>query len=95
MEYDSDRAGDFAPLRFVPDNVTVVLGLVSSKTAEMENIDDLRRRIDEAAGYIDLDQLALSPQCGFASTVAGNPITVDAQKAKLALIVATAEKVWG
>ncbi len=68
-------------------------GIVDS--AEMENMDDLRRRIDEAAGYIDLDQLSLSPQCGFASTVAGNPITVDVQKAKLALIVETAEKVWG
>jgi len=95
LEYDSPRSGDFEPLKYVPKNKIVVLGLVSSKTPQMESQDDLRSRIDEAAQYIDLDQLALSPQCGFASTVAGNPITVDDEKAKLAMIVEVAGKVWG
>ena len=94
LEYDSPRAGDFEPLKFVPKDKMVVLGLVSSKTPEMESQDDLRARIDEAAQFIDLDQLGLSPQCGFASTVAGNPVTVDDQKAKLAMIVEVADKVW-
>jgi 5-methyltetrahydropteroyltriglutamate--homocysteine methyltransferase len=95
LEYDSPRSGDFEPLKYVPKNKIVVLGLVSSKTPQMESQDDLRSRIDEAAQYIDLDQLALSPQCGFASTVAGNPITVNDEKAKLAMIVEVAGKVWG
>jgi 5-methyltetrahydropteroyltriglutamate--homocysteine methyltransferase len=95
LEYDSPRAGDFRPLSFVPADRIVVLGLVSSKTAELESIDELRRRIDAAAGHIDVDQLCLSPQCGFASTVAGNPITEDDERAKLSLIVETAEQVWG
>ena len=73
----------------------VVLGLVSSKTPELESQDGLRARIDEAAKFIDLDQLALSPQCGFASTVAGNPVTIDDEKAKLSMIVEVADKVWG
>ena len=73
----------------------VVLGLVSSKTPQMESIDSLKTRIDEAAKFVDLNQLALSPQCGFASTVAGNPITVDDEKAKLSLIVKVADQVWG
>ena len=94
LEYDSPRAGDFAPLKFVPPDKMVVLGLVSSKSPELEPVDDLRRRIDDAAAYIDLDQLCLSPQCGFASTVAGNPVTVDDQKAKLGLVVEVAERVW-
>jgi len=94
LEYDSPRAGDFEPLRYVPKDKMVVLGLVSSKTPEMESQDDLRARIDEAAQFIDLDQLGLSPQCGFASTVAGNPVTVDDEKAKLAMIVEVADKVW-
>lgn len=95
LEYDSPRAGDFQPLRFVPTDKIVVLGLVSSKTPELEPADELRRRIDEAAEHIDVDQLCLSPQCGFASTVAGNPITENDERAKLSLIVETAEHVWG
>jgi 5-methyltetrahydropteroyltriglutamate--homocysteine methyltransferase len=94
LEYDSPRAGDFEPLKYVPADKMVVLGLVSSKSPQMESEDDLRRRIDEAAGFIDLDQLGLSPQCGFASTVAGNPVTVEVEKAKLARIVEIADKVW-
>ena len=94
LEYDSPRAGDFAPLKYVPKDKMVVLGLVSSKTPEMESQDELRARIDEAAKFIDLDQLGLSPQCGFASTVAGNPVTVADEKAKLAMIVEVADKVW-
>ena len=94
LEYDTPRAGDFEPLRFVPKNKTVVLGLVSSKSPEMETVDELGARIDEAAQSIDLEQLALSPQCGFASTVAGNPVTEDVEKAKLSLIVEVADKVW-
>jgi len=94
LEYDTPRAGDFEPLKFVPKDKMVVLGLVSSKTPQMESQDGLRTRIDEASKYIDIDQLALSPQCGFASTVAGNPITVDDQKRKLELIVDVAEKIW-
>jgi 5-methyltetrahydropteroyltriglutamate--homocysteine methyltransferase len=95
LEYDSPRAGDFQPLRFVPADKIVVLGLVSSKTPELESAESLRRRIDEAAEYIDIDQLCLSPQCGFASTIAGNPVNEDIEKAKLALIVETAVQVWG
>lgn len=95
LEYDSPRAGDFQPLRFVPKDKIVVLGLVSSKTPELEPVDGLRQRIDEAAEHIDVDQLCLSPQCGFASTVAGNPVSEDIEKAKLSLIVETAEQVWG
>lgn len=95
LEYDSTRAGDFTPLKFVPPEKIVVLGLVSSKTPQMESMDGLCRRIQEASEHIDIDQLCLSPQCGFASTVAGNPITEDDERAKLLLIVETAEKVWG
>jgi 5-methyltetrahydropteroyltriglutamate--homocysteine methyltransferase len=95
LEYDSARAGDFEPLSFVPRDKAVVLGLVSSKTPALESADALRRRIDAAGRYIDLDQLGLSPQCGFASTVGGNPVTLDDQKAKLALIVQVAQSVWG
>ena len=95
LEYDSPRAGDFEPLKYVPKNKMVVLGLVSSKTPQMESIDSLKTRIDEAAKFVDIDQLALSPQCGFASTVAGNPITLDDEKAKLSLIVEVADQVWG
>ncbi len=94
LEYDSPRAGDFQPLRFVPADKIVVLGLVSSKTPELESIDDLRHRIDDAAKYLDLEQLCLSPQCGFASTVAGNPVNEEDEKAKLGLIVETAAQVW-
>ena len=95
MEFDSDRAGGFEPLRFVPDGRVVVLGLVTTKTPELEDPDDLRRRIDEAAKYVPLENLCLSPQCGFSSTHHGNAITEDDQKRKLALVVETAARVWG
>jgi 5-methyltetrahydropteroyltriglutamate--homocysteine methyltransferase len=95
LEYDTERAGGFEPLRFVRPGAVVVLGLVSSKTPVLESQDELRRRIDEAARYVPLENLALSPQCGFASTSAGNVLTPDEQKAKLALVVDTAQKVWG
>ena len=95
LEYDSERAGDFAPLRFVPRGRTVVLGLVSTKEARLESPDELRRRIDEAARYVPLEQLALSPQCGFASVAAGNLLSADDQRRKLALVAETARKVWG
>jgi 5-methyltetrahydropteroyltriglutamate--homocysteine methyltransferase len=95
MEYDSDRAGGFEPLRFMPKGKTVVLGLVTSKSGKLESKDELKRRIDEAAKFIDLDQLCLSPQCGFASTEEGNILAEDEQWAKLARIVEVAEEVWG
>jgi len=95
MEYDSERAGGFAPLRFVPDDKIVVLGLVTTKTAPLETKDTLKRRIDEAARYIDLDRLCLSPQCGFSSTHHGNKITEADEIAKLRLIVEVAAEVWG
>ncbi|MCP4359135.1 MAG: 5-methyltetrahydropteroyltriglutamate--homocysteine S-methyltransferase [Chloroflexi bacterium] len=94
LEYDTPRAGDFGPLTAVPAHKIVVLGLVSSKTPELEPIDDLRRRIDEAAQYIPLNQLAISPQCGFASTVGGNPVSEDDEIRKLELVVKTANLVW-
>jgi 5-methyltetrahydropteroyltriglutamate--homocysteine methyltransferase len=94
LEYDTPRAGDFAPLRFVPKQKGVVLGLVSSKLAALEPIDALRRRADEAARYVDGERLAISPQCGFASTVAGNPITEGDMRAKLALLVVAAHAIW-
>jgi 5-methyltetrahydropteroyltriglutamate--homocysteine methyltransferase len=95
MEYDTARAGDFRPLRHLPAGKTVVLGLVSTKTPVLESKDDLRRRIDEAANYVPLERLCLSPQCGFASNFAGNPLTIDDQRRKLALVVETAREVWG
>jgi 5-methyltetrahydropteroyltriglutamate--homocysteine methyltransferase len=95
LEYDDERSGGFEPLRFVRPGAVVVLGLVSSKSPVLESQDLLRRRIDEAARYVPLENLALSPQCGFASTSAGNVLTPDQQKAKLALVVDTAAKVWG
>lgn len=95
MEYDSGRAGGFEPLRFVPKGKTVVLGLVTSKTGELESKDDLKRRLEEASRYLDLDQLCLSPQCGFASTEEGNLLTEDQQWAKLSRIVEVASEVWG
>jgi 5-methyltetrahydropteroyltriglutamate--homocysteine methyltransferase len=95
MEYDSDRAGGFEPLRFVPKGKTVVLGLVTSKSGKLESKDEIRRRIDEAAKYVPLDQLALSPQCGFASTEEGNILAEDEQWAKLSMIVELADEVWG
>ncbi len=95
LEYDDDRSGDFRPLRFVPKGKIVVLGLVTTKFGAMESKDDLKRRIDEAAKYVPLDQLCLSPQCGFSSTVHGNNIAVEAQRAKLRLVIETAQEVWG
>jgi 5-methyltetrahydropteroyltriglutamate--homocysteine methyltransferase len=95
LEYDDERSGDFAPLRFVPEGKTVVLGLVSSKVPELETKDELKQRIDEAAQYMSGDQMALSPQCGFSSTVEGNEITEDQQFAKIARVVETAREVWG
>ncbi len=95
MEYDDDRSGDFRPLRYLPKGKIVVLGLVTTKFGEMESKDTLKRRIDEAAKYAPLEQLCLSPQCGFSSTVHGNNIAVEAQRAKLRLVVETAAEVWG
>ena len=95
LEYDTPRAGDFAPLRFVPKNKGVVLGLISSKRPELESLDALTRRVEEATRYIDLERLAISPQCGFASTVAGNPVSEDDERAKLKLTVQTAQSIWG
>ncbi|MFC4855563.1 5-methyltetrahydropteroyltriglutamate--homocysteine S-methyltransferase [Actinophytocola glycyrrhizae] len=95
LEYDDERSGGFAPLRFVPPGKNVVLGLVTTKRGALESKDELKRRIDEAARYVPLDQLCLSPQCGFSSTVEGNALTYDEQVAKLALIVETAAEVWG
>ena len=95
LEYDSPRAGDFASMKFLPKNKTAILGLVSTKTPELETKDDLKKRIDEAAKHADLDNLALSPQCGFASDHFGNPVTVEDEIAKLRLVVETGEEVWG
>jgi 5-methyltetrahydropteroyltriglutamate--homocysteine methyltransferase len=95
LEYDSPRAGSFEPLRFVPKGKIVVLGLVSTKVPEIEKVDDLKRRVDEASRYIPLDQLAISPQCGFASDVVGNLISEDDQKKKLEVVVETARQIWG
>ncbi|MCW2647976.1 MAG: Methionine synthase vitamin-B12 independent, partial [Pseudonocardiales bacterium] len=95
LEFDDARSGSFAPLRHVPPGKFVVLGLVTTKSPELESKDDLKRRIDEAAQYVPLEQLCLSPQCGFSSTVEGNDLTRDEQIAKLALIVETATEVWG
>jgi 5-methyltetrahydropteroyltriglutamate--homocysteine methyltransferase len=95
LEYDDARSGGFEPLRFVPKGKFVVLGLVTTKKGALEKKDDLKRRLDEASKFVPLDQVCLSPQCGFSSTVEGNALTIDEQKAKLALIVETAAEVWG
>ena len=95
MEWDDARSGGFEPLRFVPKGKVVVLGLVTTKKGELETKDELKRRIEEATQYVDLDQLCLSPQCGFSSTVEGNALTVDQEIEKLRLVVETAEEVWG
>ena len=95
MEYDSDRAGGFEPLKLVPKDRQIVLGLVTTKTGRLESKDDLKRRIEEASKYIPLDQLCLSPQCGFASTEEGNTLAEEEQWAKLRMIVELAEEVWG
>jgi 5-methyltetrahydropteroyltriglutamate--homocysteine methyltransferase len=95
LEYDDDRSGDFRPLRYLSKGKIVVLGLVTTKFGEMESKDALKRRIDEASKYAPLEQLCLSPQCGFSSTVHGNNIAVEAQRAKLRLVIETAQEVWG
>src|SRR5262249_43228421 len=95
LEYDSSRAGDFSPLRFVPKGKTVVLGLVSSKEGTHERKDVIKQRIHETARCVPIEQLALSPQCGFASNAEGNALTVDQEQAKLQLIVETSREVWG
>ncbi len=95
LEYDSERAGSFAPLRFLPKGKTVVLGLVSTKIPQLERLEDLRRRIEEASRYAPLEQLAISPQCGFASAPPGNAISADDQRRKLELIAEAARRVWG
>src|SRR5215470_653209 len=95
LEYDDERSGGFEPLRFVPKGKVVVLGLVTTKRPELESKDELKRRIDEASRFVDLDQICLSGQCGFSSTFEGNALTYDEQVAKLRLIVETAQEVWG
>ena len=94
LEYDTPRAGDFSPLKYLPKNKTAILGLVSTKTPELESKDDLKKRIEEAAAIADLDNLALSPQCGFASDHHGNQLSLDDQIAKLRLVVETAAEIW-
>jgi 5-methyltetrahydropteroyltriglutamate--homocysteine methyltransferase len=95
LEYDDERSGGFEPLRHVPDDRTVVLGLVTSKKPQLESKDELKRRIQEAARYVPLERLALSPQCGFASTEEGNALTEEEQEAKLRLVAETAKEIWG
>ena len=95
LEYDSERAGDFAPLAAIPADKTVVLGLVTTKSGALEGKDALKRRIDEASKYAPLEQLALSPQCGFSSGIGGNAMDVAGEIAKLRLVVETAREVWG
>jgi 5-methyltetrahydropteroyltriglutamate--homocysteine methyltransferase len=94
LEYDTERAGGFEPLRFVPNGKIVVLGLITTKTGRVETVDELARRIDQASRFLPLDQLALSPQCGFASGIAGNLLTEDEQWRKLDVMLETARKVW-
>jgi 5-methyltetrahydropteroyltriglutamate--homocysteine methyltransferase len=95
LEYDTERAGGFEPLRFVPKDKIAVLGLITTKVGSVESVDELRRRIDEAARYLSLEQLAISPQCGFASSLRGNLVTEDEQFRKLDVMLETALKVWG
>ena len=95
LEYDDARSGGFEPLRFVPEDKYVVLGLLTTKRGALESKDALKRRIEEAAKFVPLEQLCLSPQCGFSSTVEGNALTYEQQVAKLRLIVETAHEVWG
>src|SRR5688500_2896400 len=95
LEYDDERSGTFEPLRHVPDDRVVVLGLVSSKQARLETADDITRRVKDAARYVSLDRLALSPQCGFASTHEGNRLSADDQRRKLELVARTAKEIWG
>jgi len=95
LEYDDERSGDFAPLRFVPKGKKIVLGLVTSKRGELEDRDMLKRRVEEASKFVPLDQLCLSPQCGFSSNAIGNLVTEDDEIAKLRLVIETAEEIWG
>ena len=95
LEYDDDRAGTFEALKDIPEDKFIVLGLITTKTGALERIDDLRRRIETARRYFPLAQLGISTQCGFASSVLGNPISPDEQQQKLALVVRTAREVWG
>src|SRR5580692_3684507 len=95
LEYDDERSGTFEPLRFVPDDQVVVLGVMTTKTPELESKDTLKRRVEEAAKYVDIDRLCISGQCGFASTVEGNSLTIDEERAKLDLLVETAGEIWG
>ena len=95
LEYDSERSGGFAPLRFVPKGKSVTLGLITTKAGELELQDELLRRIEEASAFVSLENLAISPQCGFASSVPGNLISYDEQRRKLELVADTARKVWG
>jgi 5-methyltetrahydropteroyltriglutamate--homocysteine methyltransferase len=95
MEYDTDRAGGFEPLRMLPKDRVVVLGLVTTKSGRLESKDDIKRRIEQAAKFVSLDQLCLSPQCGFASTEEGNVLAEEEQWAKLRMIVELADEVWG
>jgi 5-methyltetrahydropteroyltriglutamate--homocysteine methyltransferase len=95
LEYDDERSGGFEPLRFVPKGKMVVLGLVTTKRPGLESKDDLKHRVEEAAKYVPLEQIGLSGQCGFSSTVEGNALTQDQQVAKLRLIVETAHSIWG
>ena len=95
VEYDSPRAGNFQPLRAVPTSKRVVLGLVSTKAGTLEKLDDLKARVDEAGRFVDIDRLAVSPQCGFASVETGNPLSEAEQEAKLRLVVDLARAVWG
>jgi 5-methyltetrahydropteroyltriglutamate--homocysteine methyltransferase len=95
LEYDDERSGDFAPLRFVPEDKTIVLGLVTTKESKLESPTELKQRVDEAAQYVPLENLCLSPQCGFSSTVHGNEITHDDQWGKLELVINTANEIWG
>jgi len=95
MEWDDERSGGFAPLRFLPKGKQVVLGLVTTKRGELESKDALKRRVEEASQHVDVDQLCLSPQCGFSSTVEGNALTIDEEIAKLRLVVETAQEIWG
>jgi 5-methyltetrahydropteroyltriglutamate--homocysteine methyltransferase len=94
LEYDTARAGDFAPLSFVPDRKVVILGLISTKTSQLESVTDLKKRVTAASRHVPLDRLGLSPQCGFASTVGGNPLSIDDEKRKLELLVRTAALIW-
>jgi 5-methyltetrahydropteroyltriglutamate--homocysteine methyltransferase len=94
LEYDDERSGDFRPLRFLPKGKVVVLGLITTKLGALESKDDIKRRIDEAAKYVPLEQLALSPQCGFSSSFHGNDIEMSQQTAKLRLVVDVARDVW-